>query len=166
MLARRAIALGLVLLLPAALANHTPPGNDTVDGGKMWCDKDVGGTANSQTLPILRTTDNGHLVIEATGSAARGLRCEFAVKITHYTLPGGSNPQGGILNVASTPCWASGSTCTAVGETDWWVTFVDPVNGVFTPEIDVHFTLVVNGVPVDNGVVRIVEPSLPLVRLP
>lgn len=164
MMARSALVLGIVLLLPMALAKHTPPSSESVDGGKMWCDRGPGGVATTQTLPILRTTDNGHLKLSAAGSAAAGVRCEFAVKITGYSLPGGSNPQGGIQNVVSTPCL--GGTCTATAEADWWVTFADPLNGVFTPEIDISFTLLVNGVGVANGQVRIVEPSLPIVSLP
>lgn len=164
MLANRVIAIALLLVAPVALANHTPPGHDSVDGGKMWCDGRAGGVATVQTLPILRLTDNGHLTIKAAGSAPAGVRCEFAVKVTGYALPGGVNPQGGILNVASTPCFASGSTCTAQADLDWWVTFVGV--GIYTPEIDVNFDLVVNGSPVASGQVRIVEPSLPAVSLP
>ena len=164
---RRTLALALVLLLPLALANHTPPGLNVEDGGDMKCDKERGaGVAATQTLPILRTTDWGHLEVYAEGTAPAGLRCEFAVKVTGYSLPGGMNPQGGLANTFSVPCVASGSTCVASGHTDWWVTFVDPVNGVFTPEIDVTFDLVVNGVPVASGVVRIGEPSVPRVTLP
>lgn len=165
MMARSALVLSVLLVLPVALANHTPPGNDSVDGGKMWCERDHGGVATSQTLPLLRTTDNGHLKISAVGTGSKERPCEFAVKIVGYSLPGGVNPQGGLNNVASTPCLAGGS-CTATAEADWWVTFVDPINGIFTPEIDVHFVLLVNGNPVASGDVRLVEPSVPRVSLP
>lgn len=156
-----ALAVAFALFVPFALAHHTPPASDKVDGGEMRCEGDrSSGAAVDSTLPLLRTTDNGHLVVLATGHGPLGARCEFAVVITGYSLPGGVNPQGGLANVASVPCFAGGS-CQASASADWWVTFTDPVNGVFTPEIDVHFDLLVNGVVVDSGVVRIVEPSVP-----
>lgn len=157
------------LVAPFALANHTAPSLDKVEGGKMACEEsDDGrmkrtGAAIDQTLPLLRTTDNGHLVIWANGTAKtpKEVRCNFEVRITGFSL-GGLNPQGGILNTVSFPCAASGgATCTASAETDWWVVFVDPTVPTHTREITVHFDLVVDGLVVDSGDVRIVEPSVP-----
>ena len=167
----RFLALALLaaaLAAPAVLANHTAPANDTVSGGHLACKGEggrffVNGTATDQTLPLLRTTDNGHLTITgaASASVSRESKCLFEVRITGFSLVG-VNPQGGLANVVSTPCSVVGSgTCTPTAEADWWVTFVDPLNNVYTAEIDVHFDLAVNGVVVDSGTVRIVEPSVP-----
>lgn len=162
------VVLSLALVAPLALAGHTPPSLDKVDGGDVRCEGKEGairgsGVAQDSTLPILRTTDNGHLIIyaDASSSIPREMKCLFEVKITGHSLFG-VNPQGGLNAVTSTPCSLSGAaTCTAWAEADWWVTFVDPVNGIFTSEIDVHFDLLVNGAVVDSGTVRIVEPSVP-----
>lgn len=158
--------LSILLLAPLALANHTPPGNDTVDGGDMKCDGRRGsGVATTTLLPIIRTTDNGHLKIyaDAVGavSADGTPMCKFEVVITGYTLPYGVNPTGGLNNIVSSPC--AGGACTPTAEADWWVTFMDPINNIYTPEIDVLFDLKVNGATVASGMVRIGDPSVPAV---
>lgn len=162
------VLLAAALVAPLALAGHTPPAFDKVDGGDVRCDMREkrlfgSGAAQDSTLPLLRTTDNGHLVIyaDAASNVPRDVKCLFEVVITGHTLIG-PNPQGGLNGVTSTPCSLAGvATCTAWAEADWWVTFVDPLTGIVTSEIDVHFDLLVNGAVVDSGTVRIVEPSVP-----
>lgn len=159
------VSLAIALLLPAAIGMHTPPALDKLDAGKMGCrGKEAYGVATDSALPILRVTDNGHVILNASAEGPKDARCEFKVVITGYATPGGVNPQGGLANVVSTPCYALGS-CWAIAEADWWVTFADPVNGIYTPQIDIFFDLVVNGVVVDSGVVHIADPSAPRLAL-
>lgn len=161
------------LVAPAALAHHTAPGYDAVYAGDMKCTLDertgrvmVAGVAQDTVLPILRTTDNGHLHLDATGFTSKGVDCKFEVVITGFTVTG-INPQGGITSVTNAPCGASnGASCIATADADWWVNFVGPDPTSYTPQIDILFELRVNGIPVDNGFVRIVEPSLPALPLP
>lgn len=172
--------VSVVLVSPTfAGASHNPgnPRNDTVSAGAMQCNTNTAPVTKAgqttapsgQTLFVIFNQDQGHLRLEASGSAIGPLPCTFGIVYTHTTCTGAS-PTCQVSNVQQTLCSVSVGNCNAVTELDFVFEFTNPVLGATTHQY-IHYDLVVwtgsqplhtSPVVVASGVVHYYEPPSPV----
>lgn len=191
MATQRAALVALLALMtfaaPPTGAHHTPKGYNDQAVGLAICpsgDTDFEGNFQDPRLNgVIRVTDNGVLNITASLANNQGsgslYHCRLTLRFTGtYDLHGQAGFKDGGLeapNAVGTCTAAPQAVCTtAIAQTGWWVTFMDPQRGKVTWGIDLHYEaivcFVIAGAEVDcdrfTGYVTVYEPSVPDLSLP
>jgi hypothetical protein len=172
--------LSMVVAASLVAATHTPPVNVKADVGDMQCNTSThvhDGQVPRVTVSVVHS-DNGHMAMNATGSALGSTSCTFQIKVTDYTygnrgFSGVGTPNGTVSNELNVPCVVliPPGTCDATHDFDWTIDFVtvDADGRHLTTDLFVHYELQVTTVvlnnevttTVANGTWDIFEPSIP-----